>query len=171
VAYRNCVHGRKRKQLQPKLDALKSSFAGKPEAYSKELLRLHKAHGIPLMDGKSFLGGLAQLPVFIAMFRVLRGVGKGVRFLWVQDLLKPNVVLAVIVGLTTALMIAVNPDMPEQTKMLMIAISSLIAVTSALHFGSALALYWTTTNLFSALQTLALHGLINRRIRKGTLKI
>jgi YidC/Oxa1 family membrane protein insertase len=171
AAYGGCLRQKKMKQLQPELAALKEKFAAKPELYSRELLKLYKAHDLAMVDGRNLVGALAQLPVFIAMFRVLRGAGKGARFLWVPDLLKPNVVLAILVGLSAVLMIAVNPDMPEQTRMLMMAISAVIAVASALHFGSALALYWTTSNLFSTLQTLALHGLINRRIRLGTLKI
>jgi YidC/Oxa1 family membrane protein insertase len=165
------VRQKKVKRLQPQLHALKEQFAGKPEAYSKELLKLYKDRGLKVVDGRGILGTLVQMPVFIGMFHLLKGLGRGVRFLWMSDLLRPNVVLAVVAGLSMALVVAANPDMPQQMKMLMIAISAAITLVSALHFGSALALYWTTSNLCSALQTLAIHGLISRRIRKGVLKI
>jgi YidC/Oxa1 family membrane protein insertase len=171
AAYANTVRQKKMKHIQPQLEALKTRHAGNPEAYSRELVKLYESHGLKVMDGKNMLGALVQLPVFMGMFQLLRGLAKGGRFIWVSDLLKPNAVLAVIVALSTALTIAVNPDMPEQMKMLMIAVAGVITLASALHFGSALALYWTTSNLFSTLQTLAVHGLVNRRIRAGAIKL
>ena len=36
---------------------------------------------------------------------------------------------------------------------------------------SALAIYWATSNCFSAVQTLALHAVVNRRIASGKLGI
>lgn len=169
AAYGSFVHQKKIKQLQPRLKALKERYAKQPEVYSRQMLALYKAHGVSLVNGKSMLGAFAQLPVFVAMFHVLRGIGKGVRFLWVSNLIKPNMLLALLVGISAALIVVMNPDMPQHTRMLMMAISSVIALLSALHFGSALALYWTTSNLFSALQTWAIHRTINRRLRQGTL--
>lgn len=171
AAYAGGVRQKKMKLLQPEMEALKAKHSGKPEIYSREMMKLYQSYGLKLVDGRSFLVSLAQLPVFFGMFRVLRGMGNGVRFLWIPDLPKPNVVLAIIVGLTTAIMIAVNPDMPEQTKMLMPVISSVVALASALHVGSALGLYWATSSLFSAAQTIAVHKLIKRRMQSGALKI
>jgi hypothetical protein len=56
--------------------------------------------------------------------------------------LQPDVALALIAGLATALMMAVNPDMPEQLRIVMIVIPSILAIVAALHFSSALAIYW-----------------------------
>ena len=167
AAYAGCVRQKKMKLLQPELEALKTKHGGKPEAYFRDLMKLYQSRGIKMVDGRSLLMSLAQLPIFVAMFRVLRGLGSGTRFLWIPDLLKPNVALAIIVGLTTAIMIAVNPDMPEQTKMMMIVVSS----ASAEPKCRALALYWTTSSLFSTVQTLAVHALVNKRIQSGALKI
>jgi membrane protein insertase Oxa1/YidC/SpoIIIJ len=40
-----------------------------------------------------------------------------------------------------------------------------------MHVGSALAIYWTTSNGLSMLQTAAIRKVIDRRIRSGALKI
>jgi YidC/Oxa1 family membrane protein insertase len=159
------------KHMRPVFEELRARLAHKPEAYTRELVALHKSHGLSLIDGRSLLGALVQIPVFVGMFHVLRGIGEGVRFLWSSNLIKPDTFLAVIAGITTALMIAANPDMPEQTRLLMILIPSIIAVMTALHFSSALALYWTTSNAFSMVQTLTLQSVVNRQIQKGTLRI
>lgn len=171
MAYRNCVRQKKMKHMQPALEELRARLAHKPETYTRELIALHKSHGLSLIDGRSLLGALVQIPVFVGMFHVLRGIGEGVRFLWASNLIRPDTFLAVIAGVTTALMIAANPDMPEQTRLLIILIPSIIAVMTALHFSSALALYWTTSNVFSMVQTLTLHWVVNRQIRKGALRI
>jgi YidC/Oxa1 family membrane protein insertase len=85
--------------------------------------------------------------------------------------LRPDVFLAVVAGLTTALMMAVNPDLPEQVRILLIVLPSIIAIVVALQFSSALAIYWATSNTFSALQTVLLHALVRRRLRSGAITI
>jgi len=132
---------------------------------------LYRKHDLSVLDGKSLLGGLAQMPLFLGMFQALRSVGDGARFLWVPNLFKPDVLFALIAGVTTALMITANPDLPEQMRLFMILVPSVMAIMAALHFCSALSLYWVASNSFSAAQTVALHFVVGRRIRAGTLKI
>jgi len=38
-----------------------------------------------------------------------------------------------------------------------------------MKFSAALSLYWTTTNVFSGVQAIALRAVITRRARAGTL--
>mgnify|MGYP003581296373 FL=1 len=171
VAYRACIRQRKMRALQPELQALREKLGDNPDAYLKKMKELYEKHGLPLVDLKGVLGSLVQLPVFLGMYETLRGIGEGARFLWVPNLLRPDVVLAVIAGLTTALMMSVNPDLPEQVRILMILLPSVIAIVAALHFSSALAIYWATSNTFSALQTVALHAVVRRRVQSGAIKI
>lgn len=171
AAYRGCVRQKKMKRLQPELARLKKQFADRPDEYTRRMVELYRRHGLSLLDGRSMVAAFAQMPVFIGMYHVLRKTGQGVRFLWIPNLIKPNTVLAIIAGITTALVILANPDMPEHVRLLMIAIPSIVAMISALHFCSALALYWTASNCFSMTQTFALHFVVGRRIRSGTLRI
>jgi YidC/Oxa1 family membrane protein insertase len=171
IAYRACVRQKKLAKLQPELRALQERFRDQPDVYLRKLAELYKAHGIAMVDAKTFLGALAQLPLFLGMFQVLRTVGDGVRFLWIPNLLRPDVALALIAGLTTALMMAVNPDLPEQVRIFMIVVPTILAVVAALQFSSALAIYWATSNTFSAIQTVVLHAIVRRRIEKGLVRI
>ena len=170
IAYRACLRKKKMVKLQPELRALQDRLRDKPEIYLEEMRRLYRAHGLALVDAKSFVGSLAQLPVFLGMFQVLRNAGDGVRFLWVGNLLRPDVALALIAGLTTAFMMAVNPDIPEQLRIVMIVLPSIVAIVAALQFSSALAIYWATSNTFSALQTVLLHLVVRRRMRASKLQ-
>ena len=171
IAYRACVRQKTLAKLQPELRALQESFRDQPDVYLRKLTELYKAHEIAMVDAKSFLGALAQLPLFLGMFQVLRTMGDGTRFLWIPNLLRPDIALAVIAGLTTALMMGVNPDLPEQVRIFIIVVPSILAVVAALQFSSALAIYWATSNTFSAIQTIVLHVVVRRRIAAGLVRI
>ena len=158
-------------KLQPELAALKQRYGDQPERYLKKMGELHKRHQLTMFDGKGLLGALVQLPLLLGMYQTLRSVGDGVRFLWVPNLLRPDIALALIAGLTTALMMAANPDLPEHVRILMIVLPSVLAIFAALKFSAALALYWTASNTFSAVQTLVLHAVVRRRIRSGAISI
>jgi membrane protein insertase Oxa1/YidC/SpoIIIJ len=43
-------------------------------------------------------------------------------------------------------MMAANPDLPEQMRLLLILVPSILAAVAALKFCSALAVYWTISN-------------------------
>jgi YidC/Oxa1 family membrane protein insertase len=171
IAYRACIRQKKLVKLQPELRALQEKFRDQPDLYLRKLTELYKANEIAMVDAKSFLGALAQLPLFLGMFQVLRTMGEGARFLWVPNLLRPDVALAVIAGLATALMMAVNPDLPEQVRIFMIVVPCILAVVAALQFSSALAIYWATSNTFSAIQTVVLHAIVKRRIAAGVIRL
>ncbi len=171
IAYRACIRQKKMAKLQPELRALQDGYRDKPEVYLQKMQQLYRAHGLTMLDGKGLVGALAQLPVFLGMFQALRDAGDGVKFLWVPNLLRPDVALALIAGLTTVLMMAVNPDLPEQVRLLMIIVPSVIAIVAALQFSSALAIYWATSNTFSALQTVVLHAVVRRRLRSGAISV
>jgi YidC/Oxa1 family membrane protein insertase len=171
IAYRACIRQKKLVKLQPDARALQEQFRDQPEVYLRKLTELYKTHELALVDAKTFLGALAQLPLFLGMFQVLRTAGDGARFLWVPNLLRPDVAFAVIAGLTTAVMMAVNPDLPEHVRVFMILVPSIFAVMAALQFSSALAIYWATSNTFSALQTVVLHAIVKRRIDGGVVRI
>lgn len=171
VAYRACIRQKKVMKLQPQLQQLKERYADQPDVYMKKMMSLYSKENLTFVDARSLLGTLVQMPLLLGMFQVLRSIGDGVRFLWVSNLLRPDTLFALIAGVTTALMMIVNPDMPEQMRLLMITVSSIIAVMAALKFCSALAVYWVTSNCFSATQTVVLHMVVNRRLRAGTLKI
>ena len=158
-------------KLQPELRALQDRFRGKPEVCLEKMRELYQAHDLTSFDGKSFVGSLVQLPIFLGMFQVLRNAGDGVRFLWVANLLRPDVLLALIAGLVTALMMAVNPDLPEQLRIVMIVVPTILAIVAALQFSSALAIYWATSNTFSAIQTVLLHVIVRRQARAGAIQL
>lgn len=59
------------RRMKPELDAIKKEFRKDPEREHKEIVALHKRHGIGLVDGPGLLGALIQLPVLIALFQAV----------------------------------------------------------------------------------------------------
>jgi YidC/Oxa1 family membrane protein insertase len=170
-AYRNCIRQKKMARLQPELQRLKEKFAGQPKIYAEQLAALYRQNGLTLADGRTLLTALVQLPVLLGLYQALRQGARAARFLWVKDLSRPDLFLALVAGLTTMLLVAVNPDLPEQMKLMLILVPSIVAVVVALKVASALAVYWTTSNCYSAVQTAVLHRVVARHIRSGSLKI
>jgi YidC/Oxa1 family membrane protein insertase len=169
-AYRSCVRQRSIARLQPELRRLKEKFGAQPRIYAEQLVALYRKNGITMTDGRAILGGLVQLPALLGLYQMLRR-GVGGRFLWVGNLSRPDPWLAIIAGLTTVLLMAVNPDLPEHMRLMLIVVPAIVAVAVALKVASAVSLYWTASNCYSAVQTAILHHIVARRIRSGALKI
>jgi YidC/Oxa1 family membrane protein insertase len=170
-AYRGCIRQKKMARLQPQLKQLKEECGGEPRLYAERLKQLYKDQGLTFVDGRALLGMLVQAPVLLGMYQVLRDGADGAGFLWIRNLSKPDLCFALVVGAATALMMAANPDVPEQLRLLLIVVPAILAAITALKFSSALAIYWAATNCFSAVQTLLLHVVVQRRIKSGAILI
>jgi YidC/Oxa1 family membrane protein insertase len=171
IAYRGSIRQRKMLRLQPELAILKLECGDQPQVYAQRMMKLYQENGLSVMDWRSVLGSLMQMPLFLGMYQTLRTGVNGARFLWVETLARPDPVFAVLAALTTMLMMAANPDLPEQMRVMLILIPSILAAIAALKFCSALAVYWAVSNCYSAIQTGALHYTIARRIKSGAVKI
>ncbi|HEX5047872.1 MAG TPA: membrane protein insertase YidC [Gammaproteobacteria bacterium] len=166
-ACRGLVRQRTLAAMQPELARLKERYARDPQKYGEAMLAAYKRNGLSMVDGRSLLGALVQTPVLLGMFTALKRALPHGRFLWVADLAKPDVLLAIVAGLTTAILALAAPEMPEHVRMLMMILPAVCLAFTALHFGSAIALYWTTSNLFTAGQTLAVRWVVARHAASG----
>ena len=171
IAYRGSIRQKKMLRLQPELARLKLEHGAEPRIYAERLMKLYQDNGMTMMDWRSVLGSLMQMPLFLGMYQTLRAGVNGARFLWVETLARPDPVFAILAALTTMLMMAANPDLPEQMRLILILVPSILAAIAALKFCSALAVYWTVSNCYSAIQTGALHYVVARRIRSGEVSI
>ncbi len=155
-------------RLKPALDRLKERFADDQQRYAQEMMKLYRREGLTLIDPTSLSGGLVQFPVFLGIFQVLRGIQRAGRFFWIADLARPDFLLALIAGLATMALMALNPDLPKHLQLILIVVPALFTLLAALKFSAALSLYWTTTNAFSGAQTIVLRAVLRRRARTAT---
>jgi YidC/Oxa1 family membrane protein insertase len=171
IAYRGSIRQKKMLRLQPELERLKAECRDQPQLYAGRMMKLYQERGMTVMDWRSVLGSLVQMPLFLGMYQTLRAGANGARFLWVETLARPDPVFAMLAALTTMLMMMANPDLPEQMRVMLILIPSILAAMVALKFCSALAVYWTVSNCYSAAQTGVLHYVVARRIKSGAVRI
>ena len=160
--------------IQPKIQEIQTKYKDKPEKQQQEIMKIYTEAKINPLAG--CLPLLIQMPILIALFSVLRepvtyGVfvdqeqlataAKG--FLWVQDLTKPDVILAILSGATTFLMqtLMMPKDQQQGSMKMMTYVMSPMMLFWGFTFPAGLTLYWTIGNVFAIAQ----HYLIMNPLR------
>ena len=163
IALRAAARQAKLAALETQLKALRAKYATDRQLQMQKTLELYQQHGLGIADGKSLLGAFVQMPLVLGLYQTLRnGVGTAA-FLWIRNLGRPDAILAILAAVTTAVAMAVAPNMPEQMRLLLIMLPAVFCLLAALHLSSGIALYWITTNTFGAAQTIALRRVVKRR--------
>ncbi len=161
------TEGMKRMQaLQPKLKALQAEFKDNPQKMQQETWQLYRENKVNPFA--SCLPMLVQIPVFIALFTVLRSAVelRYAPFLWITDLSEPENLFAgvlpialniwpILMAGTMALQSYLTPSMgdPAQQKMMMIMMPAMM-LFMFYSMPSALCLYWTVSQVISIIQML-----------------
>lgn len=142
--------------IQPRMNEIKEKYKNDPQRMQKEVMELYKQHKVNPVGG--CLPMLAQIPVFIALFNILRQSIelRGAPFaLWITDLSAkdPYYVLPIVMGATTFLQQKMTPstttDPMQQKMMLMMPI---VFTFIFLTMPSGVVLYWTVGNLLAIAQ-------------------
>lgn len=124
-----------------------------------------------MLDWRSVFGSLVQMPIFIGMYQTLGAEANSARFLWVETLSRPDPWFALLAGITSMLVMAVNPDLPEHLRLILILVPGIVAAIAAFKLCSALALYLTVSNCYSAIQTAVLHRVVAKHIKSGVVSV
>ncbi|CEH36055.1 YidC/Oxa1 family membrane protein insertase [Romboutsia lituseburensis] len=151
--------------IQPKMQEIQQKYKDKPEKQQQEIMNLYKEAKINPLAG--CLPLLIQFPILIGLYNVLRDpVAWGVFadkaafanadmvFLWVQNLTKPDYILAIISGATTFIMqmLMMPKDQQQGSMKIMTYVMSAMMLYWGFMFPAGLTLYWTVGNLFSIAQ-------------------
>jgi YidC/Oxa1 family membrane protein insertase len=93
-AWRGCLQQKRQRLLQPELIELRERYKDEPAKLVEQTLRLYRARGFAPFELRPLAGALVQMPVLFGMFQVLRGSVEAARFLWVENLARPDFWLA-----------------------------------------------------------------------------
>jgi YidC/Oxa1 family membrane protein insertase len=74
VAYRSTIRQKRMLRLQPELARLKAECGNQPQVYAQRMMALYQRHGISVMDWRSVLGSLLQMPLFLGMYQTFAPV-------------------------------------------------------------------------------------------------
>jgi YidC/Oxa1 family membrane protein insertase len=104
LALRARAHQGKMAALAPDLERLRAQYASDPMRYWQEVGSVMRAHGVRPADPAALIGMLIQAPILFGVFAAVRkGLGNGVPFLWITDLAKSDLRLALVVVVVTGL--------------------------------------------------------------------
>ena len=150
-------------KLKPKMDELKEKYPDDPNKLNTEMMGLYRKYGINPLGG--CLPMLIQIPIFFGFYRMLQYAVelRGQGFLWVEDLSQPDTLahvagvpinlLPVVMAITSFLQIKMTPSTGDKMQQRIIMFMPFMFFFFCYNFASALALYWTTQNIFSIGQT------------------
>ena len=150
--------------LSPKMQELREKYKDDPTKMNAEVMKLYKDYGVNPVSG--CLPMMIQIPIFFGLFTMLRQAVelRNAGFLWVKDLSQPDTIghipglgwpiniLPLIMAGTSFWMTHVTPKSGDATQQRVMMFMPLIFVVFCYNFAAALALYYTTQNLFTILQ-------------------
>jgi YidC/Oxa1 family membrane protein insertase len=160
-------------KLKPEMDKLKEKYPDDPNKLNTEMMGLYRKFGINPLGG--CLPMFIQIPIFFGFYRMLQYAVelRGQGFLWVNDLSQPDTlhtfnlpfalpfvgteldinILPIIMAITSFLQIKMTPMTGDKMQQRIIMFMPFMFFFFCYNFASALALYWTTQNIFSIGQT------------------
>ena len=156
---------KKMQELQPLMKEIQAKYKDNPQRLQQETWQLYREKKVNPMS--SCLPMLVQIPVFIALFNVLRSAVelRYAPFLWIADLSEPEGLFAswfpfgglnllpILMAVSTALQSYFTPSTGDkkQQQMMMVMMPAMMLIMFY-SFPSALSLYWFLSNIFSIVQ-------------------
>jgi YidC/Oxa1 family membrane protein insertase len=150
--------------LSPKMQELREKYKDDPTRMNQEVMKLYKQYGINPVGG--CLPMMIQIPIFFGLFKMLGQAVelRNAKFLWVKDLSQPDTIahlpllgwpiniIPLCMAATQIWLMAMTPKTGDPTQRRVMMFTPLIFLFICYNFAAALALYYTTQNLFSILQ-------------------
>jgi YidC/Oxa1 family membrane protein insertase len=150
-------------KLKPEMDKIKEKYGDDPNKVNTETMGPYRKFGINPLGG--CLPMFIQIPIFFGFYRMLQYAVelRGQGFLWVDDLSQPDTLmhisgipinlLPVVMAISSFLQIKMTPMTGDKMQQRIIMFMPFMFFFFCYNFASALALYWTTQNIFSIGQT------------------
>jgi YidC/Oxa1 family membrane protein insertase len=156
---------KKMQALQPLMMEIREKYKDNPQKMQTETMELYRKHKVNPMGG--CLPMLIQIPVFIALFVVLRSAIelRFAEFLWIKDLSEPERLLAdilpiplnilpIIMAVTMAWQQKLTPTADSSQQRMMMVFMPVMMLVMFYMMPSALVLYWTTNQCIMIAQQL-----------------
>ncbi|MGN0853850.1 MAG: YidC/Oxa1 family insertase periplasmic-domain containing protein [Kiritimatiellia bacterium] len=165
LTHKSTLGMRKMQEIQPKIKEIQAKFKDNPQRLQQETWQIYRENKVNPMS--SCLPMLVQIPVFIALFTVLRSAVelRYAPFLWISDLSEPEAlfaswfpfgglnVLPLVMAALTMLQTAFSPSSGDnRQQQMMMYMMPLMMLVMFYNFPSALSLYWTLSTAFGVVQ-------------------
>ena len=165
LTHKSTIGMRKMQEIQPLMKELQKKYKGNPQRLQQETWQLYREHKVNPLS--SCLPMIVQIPVFFALFVVLRGAVelRYAPFLWIKDLSQPEAlcaswfpfgglnILPILMAVTMALQSALTPSAGDKSQQrMMMVFMPIMMLVMFYNFASALSLYWTLSQVLSIAQ-------------------
>lgn len=169
-------------KLQPQMKEMKEKYADEPQKMNQEMMKMYREYGINPLGG--CLPLLVQIPIFFGFYTMLMYAVelRQQSFLWVDDLSQPDTVahlpfslpflgdgvnlLPIVMAVTMVLQMSLTPKTGDKMQRRLFMMMPVIFFFFCYNFASALALYWTTSNIFAIAQMLITQRLPEPELKK-----
>ncbi len=163
VTHKSTESMKKMQELQPKIKKLQEKYKNKPKELQVATMELYRDNKVSPFS--SCLPMLIQIPVFIALFTVLRSAVelRFSSFLWISNLSEPENLLAGVLPIPLNILPLVMTGIsllqqqmtpaggdPQQKKMMMFMPVMMLFIFYKMP--SALVLYWTVSQVLAVIQ-------------------
>ncbi|NLI80225.1 MAG: membrane protein insertase YidC [Deltaproteobacteria bacterium] len=158
------------KKIQPKIAQVREKFKDDREKLNQELMNLYRTYKVNPMGG--CLPMLLQIPVFIALYRMLYGsveLRHQPFMLWINDLTAPDrldvgfripylsgdpglPILTILMGATMFIQQKMTPSSGDPRQEQIMLLMPVVFTFFFLNFPSGLVLYWLINNILSIVQ-------------------
>lgn len=165
LTYKMNINMKKLQALKPELDELQKKYKDNPRRLQREQLELYRKHKISPLGAAGCLPVLLQMPVFIALFNVLRSAIelRFARFLWIKDLSMPEGllvdvlpiplnILPIIMTVTSYIQQKMTPSSGDQQQRQMMFFMPIFFLFLLYNMAAGLVLYWTVSQLVAILE-------------------
>ncbi len=178
---------KKMAKLQPKIKAIKEKYPNNPNKLNQETMKLYKEYQLNPMGG--CLPMFLQIPIFFGYFKMLQSTIelRGESFLWINDLSQPDTLfsfvlpfeipiighyipinlLPILMAVTMVIQMSLTPASGDKMQRTMMKLMPLMFFAFCYNYAAALALYWTTQNIFSIGQTLLIQKLPEPELKQS----
>ena len=165
LTHKSTIGMRKMQEIQPLMKEIQKKYKDNPQRLQQETWALYREHKVNPLS--SCLPMLVQIPVFFALFVVLRSAVelRYAPFLWIDDLSQPEALLAgtfpfgglnilpILMAATMALQSALTPSAGDKSQQrMMMVFMPIMMLVMFYNFASALSLYWTLSQVMSIAQ-------------------
>lgn len=169
-------------KLQPQMTELREKYGDDPQKMNQEMMKMYREYGINPVGG--CLPLVVQIPIFFGFFTMLMYAVelRQQSFLWVDDLSLPDTLfhlpfsipflgsgvnpLPIVMAATMVLQMALTPKTGDKMQRRLFMLMPVIFFFFCYNFASALALYWTTSNIFAIVQMLITQRLPEPELKK-----
>ena len=144
------------RDLAPELERLKRRHAADPVRLARETQALYRKHGVDVVPSGTMASLAIQLPIGAGLYQAItQGLARGGRFLWVGDLARPDLVVALIAaGLGALAALVTAAGAAEHTARGAAILSGVVTFVVAWRLAAGLGLYWAASALVGVVQAI-----------------